>query len=60
VIGFVICKLYLYDVWLLTRFYRISAFVALGTLLLLASYVYSRFRNKLEIIWGNNAKEAEP
>ncbi len=51
VIGFVIAKLYLYDVWLLSRFYRISAFVALGTLLLVASYVYSRFRDKLETIW---------
>lgn len=51
VIGFVIAKLYLYDVWLLSRFYRISAFVALGTLLLIASYVYSRFRDKLETIW---------
>ncbi len=53
VIGFVIAKLYLYDVWLLSRFYRISAFVALGTLLLVASYVYSRFRDKLETIWRN-------
>jgi uncharacterized membrane protein len=59
VIGIVVCKLYLYDVWLLTRFYRISAFVALGTLLLLASYLYSRFRDKLEIIWRQNGKEAE-
>jgi len=59
VIGIVICKLYLYDVWLLTRFYRISAFVALGTLLLIASYAYSRFRDKLEIIWGQDGKEAE-
>jgi uncharacterized membrane protein len=51
VIGFVIAKLYLYDVWLLSRFYRITAFVALGTLLLIASYAYSRFRDKLEAIW---------
>jgi len=42
-IGIVIAKLYFYDVWRLDRFYRISAFVALGVLLLAASFVYSRF-----------------
>lgn len=49
-IGIVITKLYLYDVWLLTRFYRVSAFVALGILLLVASYVYSRFKEKLDLL----------
>lgn len=42
--GLVITKLYLYDVWLLERLYRIAAFCALGALLLGASYVYSRSR----------------
>jgi uncharacterized membrane protein len=42
----VIAKLYLWDVWQLDRFYRISAFVLLGMLLLTASYVYSRFRSR--------------
>jgi uncharacterized membrane protein len=46
----VVIKLYLYDVWLLTRFYRVSAFVALGILLLVASYVYSRFKEKLDLL----------
>ena len=46
-LGAVICKLYLWDVWQLTRFHRISAFVALGILLLLASYLYSRFRTRV-------------
>jgi uncharacterized membrane protein len=41
----VIAKLYLWDVWQLDRFYRISAFVLLGVLLLSASYLYSRFRS---------------
>lgn len=45
-LGIVAGKLYLYDVWLLTRFYRITAFVALGALLLLASYMYSRFKQR--------------
>lgn len=50
VIGIVVAKLYFYDVWLLTRFYRVSAFVALGILLLAASYVYSRFKDKLDLL----------
>lgn len=45
-LGVVIVKLYLWDVWQLNKFYRISAFVALGILLLAASYLYSRFRSR--------------
>lgn len=41
-IGFVVLKLYLYDVWLLGPFYRMAAFAILGVLLLVVSYVYSR------------------
>lgn len=41
-IGLVISKLYLMDVWVLARIYRITAFIGLGALLLAASYVYSR------------------
>lgn len=55
-IGIVVIKLYFYDVWRLTRFYRISAFVALGVLLLAASYIYSRFRDKLEVLWSGEKK----
>ncbi len=51
-IGFVVLKLYLYDVWLLDRLYRISAFVALGILLLAASYLYSRWKDKLDVLWS--------
>jgi uncharacterized membrane protein len=40
--GIVIAKLYLMDVWVLARIYRITAFVGLGALLLIASYIYSR------------------
>lgn len=42
VIGVVIAKLYLWDIWFLARFYRMSAFVALGVLLLASSWIYSR------------------
>jgi len=45
-LGLVIAKLYLWDIWQLNRFYRISAFVALGILLLGASYFYSRLRSR--------------
>jgi len=41
-IGLVVLKLYLYDVWLLAAFYRMAAFAILGVLLLVVSYVYSR------------------
>jgi uncharacterized membrane protein len=57
-LGAVIGKLYFYDVWQLTRVFRISAFVALGILLLGASYIYSRYRYKLEAIWAG--REAGP
>ncbi len=43
-LGLVIAKLYLWDVWFLERFYRTTAFVGLGVLLLGASWVYSRSR----------------
>jgi uncharacterized membrane protein len=52
-IGVVAGKLYLYDVWLLVRVYRIAAFGALGALLLLTSYVYSRNRVSIENWWND-------
>ncbi len=42
----VIVKLYVVDVWFLARFYRISAFVALGLLLLASSFIYSRWKQR--------------
>lgn len=50
-IGLVVLKLYLYDVWLLPQFYRMAAFGILGLLLLLMSYFYSRFRQSVENWW---------
>lgn len=43
-LAFVIAKLYLWDVWQLTRVYLVTAFIALGVILLVASFIYSRFR----------------
>ena len=39
-IGLVVVKLYLYDVWLLAAFYRMAAFGILGVLLLAVSFLY--------------------
>jgi uncharacterized membrane protein len=50
-IGLVIGKLYLYDVWLLGQFYRMAAFAILGVLLLVMSYFYSRSRGSVETWW---------
>ena len=50
-IGIVIVKLYLYDVWFLSLFFRMSAFAVLGALLLVMSYLYSRFRPSIESWW---------
>jgi uncharacterized membrane protein len=50
-IGLVVVKLYLYDVWEAGRLFRMAAFIALGVLLLLTSYLYSRFRPMIENWW---------
>ena len=45
-IGLVVAKLYLYDIWQLSYGFRITAFVVLGALLLGASFIYSRWKTK--------------
>jgi uncharacterized membrane protein len=59
-IGLVIAKLYLYDVWLLGRVYRVTAFVALGALLLATSYLYSRYRAAIEGWWRERREGPTP
>ena len=51
----VIAKLYLLDVWSLSRGFRITAFLALGGLLLLVSYLYSRFKPAIERVWKDRS-----
>jgi uncharacterized membrane protein len=46
-LGIVVLKLYILDVWELGRLFRTVAFVGLGVLLLATSYLYSRFRPTL-------------
>ncbi|MCJ7744146.1 MAG: DUF2339 domain-containing protein, partial [Dehalococcoidales bacterium] len=38
-----IVKVFVYDVWVLERVYRIIAFVGLGVLLLVSAYLYQRY-----------------
>jgi len=40
-------------VWELSRGFRITAFLGLGALLLLVSYLYSRFKPAIEKLWKN-------
>jgi hypothetical protein len=47
-IGLVVVKLYLIDVWELGRIYRIAAFLGLGLLMLAVSFLYSRYKDVLE------------
>jgi uncharacterized membrane protein len=53
-LAIVVAKLYLYDVWQLERLYRIVAFTLLGILLLATSYLYSRYRTKIESWWRDD------
>lgn len=47
-LGIVVLKLYLFDVWQLDRIYKVAAFAALGVLLFATSFLYSRFRSVIE------------
>jgi uncharacterized membrane protein len=51
----VILKLYFFDVWQLQQTFRVVAFVALGLLLLTASFLYSRFRPVIGKLWDRNS-----
>ena len=59
-LALVIAKLYLVDVWDLSRGFRITAFLALGGLLLLVSYLYSRFKPAIEKLWRDSRAPANP
>lgn len=53
-LGGVVLKLYLHDVWVLERIYRVVAFGFLGILLLLTSFLYSRYRTKIGDWWKDD------
>lgn len=44
-LGFMILKLYGYDVWQMDNISKISAFIALGLILLLSSFTFQRLKN---------------
>ncbi|PTT36928.1 DUF2339 domain-containing protein [Chryseobacterium sp. HMWF028] len=44
-IGLMVLKLYAYDVWQMDNISRISAFIALGIILLLSSFAFQRLKN---------------
>ncbi|WP_114820662.1 DUF2339 domain-containing protein [Chryseobacterium sp. KLBC 52] len=46
-IGLMIVKLYGYDVWQMDNISRISAFIALGIILLLSSFTFQRLKNMI-------------
>src|SRR5947209_19290892 len=53
-IGSVVVKLYLFDVWQLSRLHRTLALVALGILLLSTSFLYSQFPPLVESWWKDD------
>ena len=59
-IAAVVAKLYLYDVWQMTRgMYRVAAFAGLGMFLLITSYLYSRYRGTIETLWRGGRSPEE-
>jgi len=59
-VALVVAKLYLVDVWVLGRLFRITAFLALGVLLLALSYLYSRLRPALARLLQTDSIRGKP
>ncbi|HET6454714.1 MAG TPA: DUF2339 domain-containing protein, partial [Armatimonadota bacterium] len=58
--GLVIAKTFLYDVWILEKVYRVIAFVGLGVVLLVASYIYQTHRDQIrQFMRGEENREGE-
>ena len=55
-LGFTILKVFLYDLSSLEQPYRIISFIVLGVILLVASYVYTKFK---DLILDGDRQEAE-
>lgn len=53
-LGITILKLYLYDVWQMDNVSRIIAFIILGIILLLSSFMFQKFKNMLKNLVENN------
>ncbi|HEX7870725.1 MAG TPA: DUF2339 domain-containing protein, partial [Chryseobacterium sp.] len=53
-LGITILKLYLYDVWQMDNVSRIIAFIILGIILLLNSFMFQKFKNMLKNLVEKN------
>ncbi len=55
-LGLVLVKLYLVDIFELNQGLKIVAFLGLGVILVVTSYVYSRYKDKIAKIWKDDAQ----
>ncbi|MGE8553034.1 MAG: DUF2339 domain-containing protein [Chryseobacterium jejuense] len=58
-IGLMVLKLYAYDVWQMDNISRISAFIALGIILLLSSFTFQRLKNIIKNMVDTKQKNEE-
>lgn len=58
-IGLMVLKLYGYDVWQMDNISRISAFIALGIILLLSSFTFQRLKNIIKNMVDTKEKNEE-
>ncbi|MDM1553401.1 MULTISPECIES: DUF2339 domain-containing protein [Chryseobacterium] len=58
-IGIMVLKLYTYDVWQMDNISRISAFIALGIILLLSSFTFQRLKNIIKNMVDTKEKNEE-
>jgi len=58
-IGLMVLKLYAYDVWQMDNISRISAFIALGIILLLSSFAFQRLKNMIRNMVDKKDKTEE-
>lgn len=58
-VGIMVLKLYGYDVWQMDNISRISAFIALGVILLLSSFTFQRLKNIIRNMVDKKDKNEE-
>lgn len=58
-IGIVIVKLYAYDVWQMDNISRIIAFILLGVILLLSSFMFQRLKNMIKSLVDKKGQNNE-
>ncbi|MFY1046571.1 DUF2339 domain-containing protein [Chryseobacterium sp. GP-SGM7] len=56
-LGITILKLYFYDVWQMDNVSRIIAFIILGIILLLSSFMFQKFKNMLKNLVDKNEEK---